>query len=565
MALENYLLDQIVREAVPLVTNQLVGRIYEPSAMEFLVNLRRSDNLSLYFSLLPNRPAFFLTYKLKNLATEHSASHLTNFMRKYFTGATLTELVKEADERRIKINFSNFDITGKPISLTLLLDLMGRGANAHLFVDNAYLASLREVPEHINISLTPLEKTLLPTKELTEDKFNELLKTTPLSELANKLSGFSPTLVKEFIFRATSQPAFQALKSILKELSEPKEARIYALESLSKLPIGKVDIRNNLILTYLDLAIAKDLVPTKFLSLNEATENYFNLLTKLTVFQNRFNGLKAKAKSAITKLESLIKKLHDEEKEFSQADKHKRLGELILANLATLHQESNRIFLIDYFDPEQKEISLVTTENKSPKQLAEDYFKQYQRAKRGQQAVAKRLAETERELVKQKKLLSNILLAETELDLDNIEKPVDSKVTKRPDVKKQSSLPSGLRCYLSSDGYEILVGRNDKGNDQLTFQLAKPLDIWLHTADYPGSHVLIRNPQRNSIPSRTIFEAAALAAFFSKAKEENLAAVRYTEKKNVTRPKKSKAGMALLTDFKTIMVKPQEAGQRLLE
>lgn len=565
MALENYLLDQIVLEAVPLVTNQLVGRIYEPSAMEFLVNLRRSDNLSLYFSLLPNRPAFFLTYKLKNLATEHSASHLTNFMRKYFTGATLTELVKETDERRIRINFSNFDITGKAITLTLLLDLMGRGANAHLFVDNAYLASLREVPEHINISLLPLEKNLLPAKELTESQFNELLKTTKLPELASKLSGFSPTLVKELIFRSANQPPFEALKSILKELSEPKQARIYALESLSKLSIGKVDIRKNLILTYLDLAIAKNLVPTKFLSLNEATEHYFNLLAKLTVFQNRFNSLKAKAKSAITKLESLTKKLHNEEKEFSQAEEYKRLGELILANLGTLHKENNKLFLIDYFDPEQKEISLSITENKSPKQLAEDYFKQYQRAKRGQQAVAKRLAETEKELAKQENLLSRILAAETELDLDNIEKPADSKVTKKTDVKKQSTLPSGLRCYLSSDGYEILVGRNDKGNEQLTFQLAKPLDIWLHTADYPGSHVLIRNPQRSIIPSRTIYEAAALAAFFSKAKEENLAAVRYTEKKNVTRPRKAKAGMALLTDFKTIMVKPQEAGQRLLE
>lgn len=563
MALENYLLEQIVREAVPLVTNQLVGRIYEPSAMEFLVNLRRSDNLSLYFSLLPNRPAFFLTYKLKNLATEHSASHLTNFMRKYFTGATLTELVKEVDERRIRINFSNFDITGKPITLTLLLDLMGRAANAHLFVDNAYLASLREVPEHISISLLPLEKNLLPTKDLTEDQFNELLKTSTLAELGSKLSGFSPTLVKELIFRAAKLPAFQALKSILKELSEPKQACIYALAPLSNLPIGKIDIRSNLILTYLDLAIAKDLTPTGFSSLNEATENYFSLLAKLTAFQNRFNGLKTKAKSAITKLESLIKKLGDEEKEFSQADKHKRLGELILANLGTLHKETDKLFLIDYFDPEQKEISLSITENKSPKQLAEDYFKQYQRAKRGQQAVAKRLADTEKELAKQKTLLSRILTAETELDLDNIDKPFN-KVVKKPD-KKQSFLPSGLRCYLSSDGYEIFVGRSDKGNDQLTFQLAKPLDIWLHTADYPGSHVLIRNPQRSIVPSRTIYEAAALAAFFSKAKEENLAAVRYTEKKNVTRPRKAKAGMALLTDFKTIMVKPQEVGQRLLE
>ena len=123
---------------------------------------------------------------------------------------------------------------------------------------------------------------------------------------------------------------------------------------------------------------------------------------------------------------------------------------------------------------------------------------------------------------------------------------------------------AGLRRYLSSEGYEILVGRSDSSNDQLTFRLAKPADIWFHTADYPGSHVLVRNPERKPVPHKTISEAAQLAAFFSKARNEKSAAVRYTERKNVSRPKNGRPGQALLTQFKTIMVAPQESGERLL-
>src|SRR5205085_5778466 len=105
---------------------------------------------------------------------------------------------------------------------------------------------------------------------------------------------------------------------------------------------------------------------------------------------------------------------------------------------------------------------------------------------------------------------------------------------------------------------------SDASNDELTFRIAKPSDIWLHAADYPGPHVVIRNPERRAVPQHTLFEAAQLAAFFSKARGETSAAVRYSERRNITRPKKGKPGLVLLTQFKTILVPPKEASQRML-
>ena len=127
--------------------------------------------------------------------------------------------------------------------------------------------------------------------------------------------------------------------------------------------------------------------------------------------------------------------------------------------------------------------------------------------------------------------------------------------------RRNSSEPG--RRFLSSDGYEIVVGRKDKDNDQLTFRVANSLDIWLHAADYPGSHVIIRNPTRKTVPQRAIQEAAELAAFFSQAKREGKAAVHYTEKKFVTKPPKAKPGLVRLSSFKTIVVEPKCTRERI--
>lgn len=569
MSLENYLLEQLVREATPLVTNQMVGKIQQPASLDFILGLRNPDNLSIYFSLLPSRPAFFLTSKLvKNTSGEQSANHLTNFMRKYLSGATLVELIKEPYERRIIINFSNFDVMGKPLKLSLLLDLMGRSANAHIFVDGVFLASLRELPENSpNISLKPLpQKTTLFLEDLTQEKFSELLETSSLADIGRQIMGFSPTLVRELLAKSEKMPSYKALQTLADQLSFDNNPQIYAPQTLNELQIGKIDLRSNLILSYIDLEIAKGLTPTKFSSLNKATESYFNLLVSLEAFQRRRNAFQAKLKTEIAKLESLMAKLKTELIEFSQADNYRNLGELLLANLGTLYSEGNKVFFIDYFHPEQIELSLTIAENQTPKQLAEDYFKRYQRAKRGQQAVSKRLLAIEKELATKNSVLSKVVGVLTEADLEILENPFippKVKTNKKSASSKENPLLAGMRRYVSSDGYEILVGRSDKGNEQLTFQIAKAQDIWLHTADYPGSHVVIRNPQKVIIPIRTVQEAAQLAAYFSKAREETNAAVRYTERKNVSRPKKAKPGMALLTDFKTIMVSPQESGSRL--
>src|SRR5205085_10419609 len=123
--------------------------------------------------------------------------------------------------------------------------------------------------------------------------------------------------------------------------------------------------------------------------------------------------------------------------------------------------------------------------------------------------------------------------------------------------KKVDTEFKGARRFLSSDGMEILVGKKAVDNDFLTFRVAKSLDTWMHAADYPGSHVVIRSAGRKRVPDKTLIEAANLAAFYSDAREKPKAAVNYTLKKFVNKPKRSAPGLVSLSSFRTLLVEPQ--------
>jgi predicted ribosome quality control (RQC) complex YloA/Tae2 family protein len=572
MSLENYLIEKIVREAAPIIVGQNVGRIFETSSLEFALALR-AENACLYISLLPARPGLFLTDRsFKALESGKPPGNFISLLRKYLVGATIADIIKQPWERRVLIKFSSFDAGGAPLQLTLLIDLMGRSANAHLFVGTAYLASLRDLksdtPEITLSSINIIDRSDgLIAKELDRAKFEELLQKNSLTEIAQWLQGFSPTLTRELIKRAQTRDAFAALQTLLTSIEQPGQARIYAKQQLDQLRPGDIDARRDLMISYFPLEIAVDLIEHKFASINQAADRYFSLLARIEAFQQQRKGAHIKIKNEIVKLEKLLEKLAQESAEFDRAEEFRRQGELILANIGTLRRVGDALFLIDLYHPDQPEIEIFGDANLTPQQVAENLFRNYQRARRGRQAIAKRIQESMKELARKRRIAATIADAAMETDLAAAVAPLAPAIKpahkQKPDQTPKTPGVS-LRRYLSSDGYEILVGRSDASNDYLTFRIGKSTDIWLHAADYPGPHVLIRNPTRTAVPQKTLLEAAQLAAFFSKARGETTAAVRYSERKNVTRPKNAKPGLVLLTHFKTIMVSPKETGQRIL-
>lgn len=265
-----------------------------------------------------------------------------------------------------------------------------------------------------------------------------------------------------------------------------------------------------------------------------------------------------KVSAEIKKREKLIGRLQNDLSAHGNADEWKHFGDLLLANVSTAQREGNTIIVTDYFDEAAPEIAIEAEENLSISEAAEKYYRRYTKARNAASEIAARIETVSTELKALSATKNDIESAIEERDLATLEAAVSGKA-KAPTTpnRKTPATNSAARSFVSSDGFEILVGKKAKDNDVLTFKLAKSLDTWMHAADYPGSHVVVRNPNRKEIPQKTLIEAAQLAAFYSQGKTQVKAAVHYTLKKFVNKPKGAAPGLVSLASFKTLLVVPE--------
>lgn len=292
---------------------------------------------------------------------------------------------------------------------------------------------------------------------------------------------------------------------------------------------------------------------------SEALDAFYQEQKAEQRYQSLAKAARNRLKGEGSKRKKLVGKLNSDLAGHGDADKWKRLGDLLLANAANARREGGKLYVTDYYDEEMPEIAVDIDENTSVTEAAEKFFKKYTKARNAAGEIAVRLEKLRSELRSLE--LQEQRLEEAILDRDEDQLAGFASDQKRkPSEKlrgKQIETSSGARSFVSSDGFEILVGKKAKDNDFLTFRIAKSLDLWMHAADYPGSHVVVRNPNRKEIPQRTLLEAAQLAAFYSQGKSQPKAAVHYTQKKFVNKPKGAAAGLVGLASFKTILVVPE--------
>jgi predicted ribosome quality control (RQC) complex YloA/Tae2 family protein len=288
-----------------------------------------------------------------------------------------------------------------------------------------------------------------------------------------------------------------------------------------------------------------------------------------TEVQNEFEvlaaNLKAKLRKEISKLKKLRANLQKDLTDHGNPEEHKRLGDLLLANVASAERNGSKVIVRDYYAEGLPAIELDVDENKSLPELANEAFSRYAKAKRAVAEIARRAVELDLELVglgEKQLALDKAIASGNQAPLASFEDRKKKETSNRKKQKASTALP-GMRRYQTSDGYEVLVGRTARDNDNLTFRLARPSDLWLHAGDYPGSHVIIRNPNRKEIPQRTVIEAAELAAKFSQAGKDSKVAIHYTPRKFLSKPKGAAPGLVRMSSFKTITVEPGDKIERI--
>ena len=296
---------------------------------------------------------------------------------------------------------------------------------------------------------------------------------------------------------------------------------------------------------------------------SEAADAHFQRLDAQRSFDSRVAALQAQLRKKIDQKTKLLTNLEKDLKAHGDPERQKQIGELLLANLSTAVREGHTTRITDFYSEGTPTIEIEIDPTVTLQDAAGQLFRQYAKAKRANEEIAQRLPTVRKEIVllqEQRQQLQIIGETRDEHALVEFDKRPGSKRQAEPKTPQQ--IP-GVRRYLSTDGYEILVGRGAADNDNLTFRIARPNDIWLHAGDYPGSHVVIRNPTRKEIPQRTVIEAAQLAGRFSQASEDSKVVIHYTQRKFLSKPKGAAPGLVRVSRFKSMTVEPKEALERI--
>jgi predicted ribosome quality control (RQC) complex YloA/Tae2 family protein len=304
-----------------------------------------------------------------------------------------------------------------------------------------------------------------------------------------------------------------------------------------------------------------------FASLSVAADDYYQRLELSRAFDTQASAARTRLRNEIARLRKLERHLRADLAAHGDAEQHKRIGDLLLANIANAERQGNKVRIKDFYAEDAPVIEIEVDKNSTLQVEAARYFSRYSKAKRATREITKRLKELKQErasLESKQAELERIVAAHDDTALGAFDKSPNQKMSRvhARREKRPEKIP-GTRRYLSSDGYEILVGRAARDNDQLTFRVARPHDLWLHAGDYPGSHVIVRNSSRKEIPHRTVIEAAQLAAKFSRAGKDAKVVVHYTQRKFLSKPKGAAPGLVRMSSFRTITVEPKESGQRI--
>ncbi len=498
-----------------------------------------------------------------------------------------TNLFKQAEFSLIqKIEQMNFDRIVKIFcikrteEIELVLELTGRNSNLILkrFKDNVILNCLKKIDpqksryRQIEVGLKykppPPHKKKNPF-ELEKEGFFKLLKKEKENDilffLINNFNGIDLNLAKTISFDSSIK--FESkIKDLTSELKRFLWENFFKkIKEISNYKISPQIIldknKNPISLSLFDLPFVPDQKKIRFSKLNLAIKKFFFLKIEKEKLKEQKKYLSTIIQKNISKLKKREKNLKKDLKEAENYELYKKFGGLLLFYKNQIKKGKEKIILKDIFEEGQREVEIKLNPILSPLRNAQAYFKKYKKLKGGLKIIKKRKEKTRKEVLILEKLLFDLNKKEKLSELEDIKNVFlkSGLIRKKEKIKKKKKkkTPYSPREFLTSDGLKVLVGKNNKENDYLTFHLAKSYDLWFHAQDVSGSHVILKKQNKDKSPSKSsITETAKIAAYFSRAKKSSKAPVIFTLIKYVKKPKGAKPGLVFVQKEKTIIVSP---------
>lgn len=572
MPFDAIFLSAVRQELLPLIGSR-VDKIQQPSRDTVLLHLRGRDGGGrLLLSANVNRPRIHLTQaSFENPAQPPMFCML---LRKHLTGGRLAEITQPPAERSVSLVFDCTDEMGVPCRKKLILELMGRNSNLILTgADGRILDCLRRV----DFEMSELRQVLPglfyhdpPRQDKripAETDAAEIARLLDAAEPGRRLdkwlldtfAGISPLIARELSFRFTGETDtplggldVAALAAFLaREFSLPEGFVPVLLQKASE----PKEFSYREILQYGDY-----LEETRCASFSELLDRFYTQTDRSERMRQKSQTLR---KTVTTLHERVLRKLeHQRQEREATLDREqlRRMGDIVTANLHAISRGQTLLRAENFYEADAPIIEIPLKPDLSPQQNAAKFYKEYAKAKTAEKVLAQQLLQGEQEAEYLATVLDELSRAESESDLAEIRQELEAGGYVRPaDRRKQPKLPASRPMeFTSSDGYRILVGRNNRQNDQLSMKTARKDDLWLHIQKFHGTHVIISCAGVRP-PDRTVTEAAMLAAFYSQAKNGQNVPVDVTQVRNLRKPNGAKPGMVVYDHYQTVIVTPDAA------
>lgn len=573
MALDGLVIHCIVNELNKKLLGGKIDKVYQPENDEVVLHIRNNkENFKLVLSCSASNPRVYLAnnYKKENPI---NAPMFCMLFRKYIQGGNIVNISQIGFERIIKISVESFDELKEKTTKDIIIEIMGRHSNIILThsLDNKIIDSAKRIPPSVSrvrqilpgqtYVLPPKQDKLNPIDEVSLNLFVDTLTSFngPIFKaIYSKFLGVSPVIAKEICFRANIDE-----NTLIDEISSNDISKVYKeFHNLFKFinnniynPSMIIDESIDKVLDFscINLSQFSNLSIINDDSISKILENYYATKDIKDRIHQRSSDLR---KSISIKLDRLYNKLNKQEKELIESENaeiYKIKGELITSYIYMIEKGMESVEVANFYDPEYKNITISLNPNFTPSENAQKYFKKYNKMKTAKKEITSQIEITKEEINYLENIILSIENCENLAELMDIREEL-SKVgylRAKNNIKKETKLTTKPHEFISSNGFKILVGKNNKQNDNLTLKIASNEDIWMHTKNIPGSHVIIKT-EGKEVPDETIFEGAMLAAFFSKSKMSSQVPVDYTKKKNVKKPNGSKPGMVIYETNSTI-------------
>ncbi|MDI9475823.1 MAG: NFACT RNA binding domain-containing protein [Natronincolaceae bacterium] len=581
MALDGFVIAALTHELKSRLCAGRIDKIHQPEADEIVVVIRNNGkNYKVLLSANSNYPKIHFTKLDKK--NPINPPNFCMVLRKHLLGGRVVDIRQPQFERIIELVIEFLDELNILKTKKLLIEMMGRHSNIILVdcEDNKIIDSIKRIPSSVSryrqvlpgleYVMPPSQNKINPLEIDTKNDFisaiqNKDKRTSIYKAIYTSFTGISPLLSRETCYRSSIDE-----NTILFNLDNQAMNDIYGnfmciIDKIKTNSFTPTIYYDNITEKYIDfssISISHLDYYEKLLfeSTNDMLESFYLKRDSKERIKQRTNDLRKNIRTKLDRMYNKLNNLNEDLKKGHNAEKYRLYGNLITANIYQIEKNQDTARLVNYYDKDHNTITIPLKKELTPAQNAQKYFKMYNKAKTAISEISNQIKKTRRDIDYLEQIMINIEQCTHMSDIEEIRTELEeNKILKRKITKKGAKLDkrSNYLKYISSEGFEIFVGKNNKQNNDITFKMASKEDLWFHIKDMPGSHVVLR--QGNKTPGDlSILEAAALAAYYSKARNSTKVAVDYTQRKNVKKQHGAKPGMVIYDNYSTVLVDSDE-------